>query len=90
MEQLLDVSELEPPEPLERILESVKDLWQGQYLHVRHRREPLLLYPLLEKMALNQDTCCDAHGTYHIVIWREGDLSAEAEARQAVSECCKT
>jgi len=90
MERLLDVSRLEPPEPLERILEAVKELDEGQYLHIRHRREPLLLYPLLEQMALNQETCCDTHGMYHILIWREEDPRAEAGARHAVSKCCRT
>ena len=53
MEHILDVSMLEPCEPLERTLEQSRVLQPGDYLKVIHRREPHLLYPLLEKLGLN-------------------------------------
>ena len=43
MERVLDVSDLEPPEPLERILDALDQLGTGDWLHVRHRREPFPL-----------------------------------------------
>lgn len=49
MEHQLDVSELEPCEPLERTIEAIKRLKRGDVLRIVHRREPHLLYPLLEK-----------------------------------------
>lgn len=49
MEYCLDVSNLEPCEPLERTLAAVARLEAGDYLRILHRREPHLLYPLLEK-----------------------------------------
>lgn len=52
MEHRLDVSELEPCEPLERTLAAITLLETGDYLRVLHRREPHLLYPLLEKAGL--------------------------------------
>jgi len=90
MEQRLDVSQLEPPEPLERALESLKELRVGQYLHIYHRMEPLLLYPLLEKMEFNWETGCDHQGMFHIAIWHRDDRAAQAEAQQAIGECCRT
>ena len=90
MERCLDVSQLEPPEPLERVLESLRGLEQGQYLHVLHRREPLLLYPLLEEMNFISETCRDPQGMYHIAVWHADDSAAQFEARQAITRCCGT
>ena len=47
MEHLLDVSTLEPCEPLELTLSATRDLSTGDYLKVVHRREPHPLFPLL-------------------------------------------
>ena len=46
----MDVSDLEPPEPMERILAALDELPQGDCLKVRHRREPYPLYNLLRNM----------------------------------------
>ncbi len=51
-ERLLDVSALEPCEPMERALEAVGQLEPGEYLRMIHRQEPHLLYPMLEKLGL--------------------------------------
>jgi len=46
-ERILDVSALEPCEPLKRILEALEELDEGEYLRVLHRMEPLPLYRIL-------------------------------------------
>jgi len=43
MQHLLDVSELSPPEPLERVLDALADLPEGDSLRVRLPMEPVLL-----------------------------------------------
>lgn len=65
----IDVSELEPPEPMERILARLPQLQVGQLLRVRHRREPFPLYPLLEQAG--HGYCCipSGTGTFIIYIW---------------------
>lgn len=65
----IDVSELEPPEPMEQILALVQQLKAGQLLRVRHRREPFPLYPLLEQAGYKH--CCIRSGTeaFLIYIW---------------------
>lgn len=88
MERRLDVSALEPPEPLEQVLASIRELLSGQFLHVYHRMEPLLLYPLLEEMGYEWTTRCDSRGMYHVIIWHPGDPAAAAEARKAIDGCC--
>ncbi len=44
----INVSELEPPEPMTEILMALAQLLPDQYLKVLHRREP---FPLYEKLA---------------------------------------
>ena len=51
-ERFLDVSELEPCEPMERALEAVRDLQAGEYIRMIHRQEPHLLYPMLERLGM--------------------------------------
>lgn len=83
-ETLLDVSMLEPPEPMERVLAAVDELKRGDYLHLLHRREPFPLYPILEEMGFAYVTRPGHITAYEVFVWRRGDLSAEQEARRNV------
>lgn len=69
MEQLIDVSALEPPEPLERILDALADLPPGDWLRVCHRRDPVPLYRMLRDMGYRWDTACLAAERFEILIW---------------------
>ncbi|MES9858547.1 MAG: DUF2249 domain-containing protein [Sedimenticola sp.] len=77
----LDVSMLEPCEPLERTLEAIQALLPGQYLRVVHRREPKLLYPMLEKAGFEWRCREQDANLFNIYIWRNGDEEAEAEMK---------
>jgi hypothetical protein len=66
--QVLDVSSLEPPGPLERILDALTDLPQGQSLCVLHRREPFPLYDLLRPMGYRWRTR-GKEDRFEILIW---------------------
>ena len=50
MDRVLDVSNLPAPEPLERTLDAVCKLSQGDRLLLRHRRQPFPLYDMLRRM----------------------------------------
>ena len=81
----LDVSYLEPPEPMEKILEGISGLQLGQYLRVLIHREPLPLYSILERSGFNRITRLGVKTELEIVIWRFGDK----EAYQAVKSICE-
>ncbi|MCB1762211.1 MAG: DUF2249 domain-containing protein [Gammaproteobacteria bacterium] len=83
MEHQLDVSELEPCEPLERTIEAIKRLKRGDVLRIVHRREPHLLYPLLEKGGFSWSTRTGGTSRFEILIWHRGDQQAES----AVQSC---
>ncbi len=77
MEHILDVSMLEPCEPLERTLAAIQNLQAGDYVRVIHRREPHLLYPMLEKSGYVWHTRPGGPSQFEIFIWRRDDKIAE-------------
>jgi uncharacterized protein (DUF2249 family) len=66
--RVLDVRWLEPPEPLERILDALADLPADGRLWVLHRREPFPLYDLLRRMGYAWRTL-GAEERFEILIW---------------------
>lgn len=80
MERILDVSDLEPCEPLERTLQAVGNLTEGDYLRVIHRREPNLLYPVLEKMGFAWRSRPGGASEFEIFIWKRTDRAAGSAA----------
>jgi TusA-related sulfurtransferase len=69
VQQLLDVSDLPPPEPLERVLDALADLPAGDSLKVRLPMEPVLLYSMLRSMGLAWERNAEPGGTVELVIW---------------------
>jgi len=74
-ELLLDVSGLDHPHPFEEAMSCLKNLREGSYLHMLHRRTP---YPLLQ--ILNENgfdfKIIDAEKTeFEALIWKTDDLS---------------
>lgn len=68
MDQLLDVRSLAPPEPLERVLDALATLAEGDRLRVLLPREPFPLYDLLRRMGYLWRTE-SAPGRFELLIW---------------------
>ena len=83
-ETTLDVSELEPCEPLERTLDSVGVLTPGHTLRVIHRRDPKLLYPLLQEMGFAWYCREGGPSRFEIFVWKRGDSIAQASVAERV------
>ena len=71
MERDIDVSELEPPEPMERILDALADMSPGDWLKILHRREPFPLYNMLKSMGYCWSTLRGESHPFEIYIWPE-------------------
>ncbi len=80
-EHLLDVRNMELPEPLLRVLAELETLSSGDYLHILSHRDPLLLYPMLDSQGFSYNMQRDAAGIYEILVWQSGDVAAEKAAR---------
>lgn len=70
---VLDVCGLEPPEPLERILEALSDLAPGRRLCVMIGREPFPLYRILEQNGFAHQTRCREDFIYEVLIWHRNE-----------------
>ncbi len=70
-DRVIDVRGLEPPLPLENVLEEAARLEAGQRLHVIHTREPCLLYPLLAKRGFEHATHASGDELFEFLVWRK-------------------
>ena len=76
-EVLLDVSDLEPCEPMELSLEAAGQLVPGKYLRILHRREPHPLFPLLESLGCQWRSVPGLVTNVEVFVWRDGDQVAQ-------------
>jgi TusA-related sulfurtransferase len=81
MEHLLDVRNMEQPEPLLRALAELESLTSGDYLRMLCHRDPVLLYPMLMSQGFSYRRQRDSAGIYEILVWHSGDAAAEQAAR---------
>lgn len=82
-EVVLDVSSLEPPDPLVRALAAVETLQPGQYLRMLHRREPCLLFPHLDQQGFSYIMREGRTAACEVLIWRAEDEQVAAAIRGA-------
>ncbi len=75
MEHFVDVSQLQPPAPLGIVLDRVRQLPRGDYLHIRHSREPFPLYAMLADMGFAWIGAHRGDG-FEMRVWRRDDEPA--------------
>jgi uncharacterized protein (DUF2249 family) len=67
---VLDVRGLEPPEPLERVMDALASLPQKDILLMIIDREPRPLYGILQRNGFLFDCALRADMGFNIFIWR--------------------
>ncbi len=85
-EILLDVSDLEPPEPLVKTLEAAEQLKPGQYLRMLHRRDPCMLYGNLDENHFKYFQRKGLTTAVEVFIWSENDAEAAAAVETIIGE----
>jgi len=80
-EQFLDVSLLEPPEPMEHILSAIDTLAQGCYLRIWIHREPFPLYDILEREGFSHAIRPGRHSAFELFTWHDHDETARGLVR---------
>ncbi|MDP1929549.1 MAG: DUF2249 domain-containing protein [Thiobacillus sp.] len=73
----IDARDLEPPEPLEKVLQALTQLRPGQSIRLLLPREPFPLYPIIAARGYCHATRMEADGSYVILI-RQADAPPEA------------
>jgi TusA-related sulfurtransferase len=77
-EILVDARGLEPPEPMERVMQALALMRPGQSIRLLLHREPFPLYPLLAERGYRHATRMESDGSYVILIH---PIDAAADAR---------
>lgn len=72
-EILVDARGLEPPEPMEKVLQTLDLLRPGQSIRLLLHREPFPLYPLLAERGYRHATRMETDGSYVILIRPAGE-----------------
>jgi uncharacterized protein (DUF2249 family) len=67
-EILVDARGLEPPEPMERVMQTLGLLRPGQTIRMLLHREPFPLYAILAERGYRHETRMEADGSYVILI----------------------
>jgi TusA-related sulfurtransferase len=76
-EILVDARGLEPPEPMEKVLQTLALLRPGQTIRMLLHREPFPLYAILAERGYRHETRMDPDGSYVILI-RQAEGSGKA------------
>lgn len=84
-ERLLDVSELEAPEPLVRAIAALQTLTPGSYLRLRHRMKPCHLFDYLGQRGFDADTRQGKVAACEVFIWRQSEPEAREAAKAAAA-----
>ena len=71
----VDVSELDPPQPMLVALAELRELAGDEYLVLAHRREPVPLYAMLETMGFAHRAQPGRRAAFEILIWRRSGPS---------------
>ena len=66
---IVDARGLDPPEPMERILDALAILKKGQRVRLRIHREPFPLYRILQENGYAWQTTRDAEQGFELLIW---------------------
>lgn len=84
-EQLLDVSDLEAPEPLLQAIDALQSLERGDYLRFCHRMKPCHLYDFLDENGFIAETRHGERCECEVFIWRDDDTAARSDAVAAAA-----
>ncbi|OMH32758.1 DUF2249 domain-containing protein [Motiliproteus sp. MSK22-1] len=82
----IDVSELEPPEPMATVLKSLQQLESDAALRVYHRRQPFPLFKLLDEMGYAYHCIELNYSEFAIYIWLKNEESLHDFCYQAANQ----
>lgn len=68
---VIDVSTLEPPQPMTQIIKALTELKENYYLKVLHRRQPFPLYVKLIESGWYYYCQCHSESNVTIYIYRQ-------------------
>jgi tRNA 2-thiouridine synthesizing protein A len=73
---VVDARSLEPPEPMERVMEALSRMKPGEKVQLLLYREPHPLYGILRRNHYAHQATRRDDGTFEILIWEQIDGTA--------------
>ncbi|MDA8128296.1 MAG: DUF2249 domain-containing protein [Betaproteobacteria bacterium] len=74
-ERVVDARGMEPPDPMEKVMEALDELRPGESVRMLLHREPFPLYAILAERGYRHETRMEPDGSYVILI-RQAEASA--------------
>lgn len=68
---IVDCRELEPPEPMVKVLEAVNDMAEDEAVLMIHRKVPRLLFSKLDELGFSHELTEETEGLVKLLIWRD-------------------
>ena len=68
---IVDCRELEPPEPMVKVLEAVNNMSADEAVLMIHRKMPRLLFSKLDELGFSHDVTEESEGLIKLLIWRD-------------------
>lgn len=73
-ELFIDVSEYEPPQPFEEVMQLLLKIKTGEYIRMLHRKKPLPLLQFLQENGFNFKISQIKDSSWEVLIWSKKDL----------------
>jgi uncharacterized protein (DUF2249 family) len=73
---VVDARSLQPPEPMELVMEALSTIKPGEKVQLLLYREPYPLYGILQRNHYAHQATLRDDGTFEILIWEEIDGTA--------------
>jgi len=77
----LDARELEHPKPLEEAIKALRELDDGSYFYMLHRKNPIPLLDLAGEQGFSVLCREDSDGNWHIIVAKNPDIELEGLLR---------
>ena len=81
-EILLQVHELQAPQPMELALDALDKLQTGEFIKMTHRMQPFPLYRILDENGFRYRVANGDISAFDIYIWHAGDRDTEKAIKQ--------
>lgn len=82
-EIIVDVHQLQPPQPMELALDALNTLQAGDYIKMIHRMQPFPLYKILDENGFRHRVVAGTISAFDIYIWKGNDKEAAAAVKAA-------
>ena len=73
-ELFIDVSDYEPPQPFEEVIQLLLKMKTGEYIRMLHRKKPVPLLQFLQENGFNFKVSQNKSTSWEVFIWSKKDL----------------